>query len=320
MPEAFINRIATAIPPHDVHDAFLGFGRLMLGRTTARLALFDRMAERSGIAHRYSYSPAAAGQGTAVDADGFYRMGAFSRHRRRGCASSRACAPGLAVEAVEKLLAGEDRAAHHPSDRHQLHRLFRARHRPGSWWSAAACNPDVERTMVGFMGCYAAINALEAGAPYRAQRARGAGAGGQSGALHPASARDRRPGGNSVLPAVRRWLRRGAGHRRSRRRRRWKSFHAALVPDTRELIRWHIREQGFDMVLSGGGARRHPHRADRRARRHPGRRQRHRSVGGASGRAHRAGCGGRGLCPAAGGAGGLARRCCTITATCRRAR
>ena len=30
-----------------------------------------------------------------------------------------------------------------------------------------------------------------------------------------------------------------------------KSFHAALVPDTRELIRWHIREQGFDMVLSG---------------------------------------------------------------------
>ena len=29
------------------------------------------------------------------------------------------------------------------------------------------------------------------------------------------------------------------------------SFHAALVPDTRELIRWHIRQQGFDMVLSG---------------------------------------------------------------------
>jgi len=29
------------------------------------------------------------------------------------------------------------------------------------------------------------------------------------------------------------------------------SFHAALVPGTRELIRWHIRQQGFDMVLSG---------------------------------------------------------------------
>ena len=29
------------------------------------------------------------------------------------------------------------------------------------------------------------------------------------------------------------------------------SFHAALVPNTSELIRWHNRQQGFDMVLSG---------------------------------------------------------------------
>src|SRR5205085_12196049 len=30
-----------------------------------------------------------------------------------------------------------------------------------------------------------------------------------------------------------------------------KSFRAVLVPGTKELIRWHIRNQGFDMVLSG---------------------------------------------------------------------
>ena len=29
-------------------------------------------------------------------------------------------------------------------------------------------------------------------------------------------------------------------------------FHAALVPDSADLIRWNIRGQGFDMVLSGG--------------------------------------------------------------------
>ncbi len=29
------------------------------------------------------------------------------------------------------------------------------------------------------------------------------------------------------------------------------SFHAVLVPSTRELITWSIRETGFDMVLSG---------------------------------------------------------------------
>ena len=33
---------------------------------------------------------------------------------------------------------------------------------------------------------------------------------------------------------------------------RMDSFKAALVPDTENLIRWNIREQGFDMVLSGG--------------------------------------------------------------------
>lgn len=30
---------------------------------------------------------------------------------------------------------------------------------------------------------------------------------------------------------------------------RMDSLKAALVPDTAELIRWNIREQGFDMVL-----------------------------------------------------------------------
>jgi predicted naringenin-chalcone synthase len=29
------------------------------------------------------------------------------------------------------------------------------------------------------------------------------------------------------------------------------SFHAALVPQSQDLMRWHIRDQGFDMVLSG---------------------------------------------------------------------
>jgi len=55
MPEAFINRIATANPPHDVHDVFIRFGQLMLKDDHRRVALFDRMADRSGITHRYSF-------------------------------------------------------------------------------------------------------------------------------------------------------------------------------------------------------------------------------------------------------------------------
>src|ERR1700739_3202441 len=76
MIEAFINRIATAAPPHDVHGTFLAFGRVMLQHDRRRLALFDRMAESRGIRPRYSFFEPAP-DGAAVDADGFYRSGAF---------------------------------------------------------------------------------------------------------------------------------------------------------------------------------------------------------------------------------------------------
>ena len=29
------------------------------------------------------------------------------------------------------------------------------------------------------------------------------------------------------------------------------SFHAIVAPERRELMSWHIRDDGFDMVLSG---------------------------------------------------------------------
>jgi len=54
MTDAFINRIATALPPHDVHEGFIDFARRMLKGDRRRVALFNRMAERSGISRRYS--------------------------------------------------------------------------------------------------------------------------------------------------------------------------------------------------------------------------------------------------------------------------
>ena len=38
---AFINRIATAVPPHDVHATFLTFGQRMLEKDPRRRGLFD---------------------------------------------------------------------------------------------------------------------------------------------------------------------------------------------------------------------------------------------------------------------------------------
>ena len=54
MTVAHINRIGTAVPGHDVHAAFIEFARALLRDDRSR-ALFDRMAERSGIAHRFSH-------------------------------------------------------------------------------------------------------------------------------------------------------------------------------------------------------------------------------------------------------------------------
>ncbi len=78
MAEAFINRIATAVPPYDVHQTFLNFGQLMFGGDNRRAALFDRMAGRSGIEHRYSHlAPAMDAEDSGVNAHDFYRLGQF---------------------------------------------------------------------------------------------------------------------------------------------------------------------------------------------------------------------------------------------------
>ena len=247
MPEAFINRIATANPPHDVHDAFLDFGRLMLREDRRRLALFNRMADRSGIAHRYSYFQP-GGEGGAVDADGFYRMGAFPGTAER-MRKFESVAPGLAVEAVEKLLEGEDRSR----ITHLVVTSCTGFSAPGidlALVERCGLRPSVERTMVGFMGCYAAINALKlARHIVRSEpKARVLAVNLELCTLHLHETADLEEilsfllfadGCAAALVSADPV---GVGIQ---------SFQAALVPDTRELIRWHIREQGFDMVLSG---------------------------------------------------------------------
>src|SRR5690242_17274154 len=108
MVAAFINHIATATPPHDVHDAFLAFARRMLEADSRRLALFNRMAERSGISSRFSYLQPDNAAAT-LEEQGFYIPGSFPDTAARMQAYE-AFAPVLAADAVEKLLAGRDRS------------------------------------------------------------------------------------------------------------------------------------------------------------------------------------------------------------------
>jgi predicted naringenin-chalcone synthase len=248
MTEVFINRIATAVPPYDVHGTFLQFGRNMLRGDNRRLALFNRMADRSGIAHRYSFLQPGE-DGEAVDRHGFYRMGAFPGTAAR-MRKYEDCAPGLAVAAVEKLLQGEDRSR----ITHVIVTSCTGLSAPGidmDLIERCGLPSTVERTMVGFMGCYAAINALKlARHIVRSQpEARVLAVNLELCTLHLHETAD--------LEEILSFLLFADGCAAALVSAdpagvEMQSFRAALVPDTRELIRWNVRDQGFDMVLSGG--------------------------------------------------------------------
>lgn len=53
MTNVFLNRIATAVPEHDVHRAFVEYAEQMLCDERWR-ALFRRMVSKSDVEHRFS--------------------------------------------------------------------------------------------------------------------------------------------------------------------------------------------------------------------------------------------------------------------------
>jgi alpha-pyrone synthase len=80
---AHINRIATAVPQHDVHQAFIDFATGMLPEGTVR-NLFRRMARLSAIEHRYSFvQPISTEDGQWKDAEEVYVPGDFPPTARR---------------------------------------------------------------------------------------------------------------------------------------------------------------------------------------------------------------------------------------------
>ena len=155
---AFINALGTAVPGHDVHRAFIGWAERQIGESRARMA-FVRMAERSGIAHRWSVLARAGADktGSPIEPGGFYHgeaPGTGARMLAYGEA-----APPLALKAVEQL---RERAPLGAIS-HLLVASCTGFVAPGIDQIIAArlgLGGDVERTLIGFMGCYAAVSAL----------------------------------------------------------------------------------------------------------------------------------------------------------------
>ena len=160
MTTAYIHRIATSVPQHDVHRAFVAFAESMLPEGTQR-NLFKRMVRMSAIEHRYSFlEPIGDGQSYWRDAENLYVVGDFPNTTRRMRVFEK-FAPRLARCALDKLALT---LAERQSITHVIVTCCTGLYAPGLDFDVVAhlgLNPSVERTMIAFMGCYAAINALK---------------------------------------------------------------------------------------------------------------------------------------------------------------
>lgn len=249
MTTAFINRIATAVPPHDVHRAFVDFAETLLPEGTVR-SLFKRMARMSAIEHRYSFVEPVKTEGVQWrDAEDIYTPGNFPSTGRRMQVYEK-FAPKLAGCALNRLALSED-------ERHGITHVVvtscTGLYAPGLDFDIVrhlGLNPSVERTMIQFMGCYAAVNALKS-ANYivRAQPdARVLVLNLELCSLHFHETQD--------LEQILSFLLFADGCAATVVSAEPKglamdSFLAVNLPDTSHLITWRIGDGGFDMQLSG---------------------------------------------------------------------
>ena len=148
---ACINRIGTARPEHEVHGVFLAWAEAQANEGRDR-SLFRRMAQRSGIARRWSVLAPVPGGSQTVG--GFYAGGMPSTGARMRVYAT--AAPHLAMQAVAALgplgeishivVASCTGFIAPGLDQILSERLGLPR--------------SIQRTMIGFMGCYAAVIAL----------------------------------------------------------------------------------------------------------------------------------------------------------------
>jgi predicted naringenin-chalcone synthase len=153
----YLNAIGTAVPDHEAHSAFIGWAQPKIA--DPRLAkLFGRMVARSGIEHRWTVLPRADDGGSPIGPGGFYENGFMpgTDARMRVYAEQ---APALSLEAIDRL------AEQVEIDRitHLVVASCTGFIAPGVDQIVArrlGLAPSVERLLVGFMGCYAAVAAL----------------------------------------------------------------------------------------------------------------------------------------------------------------
>ncbi len=247
MTKAHINRIATAVPDNEVHDYCLRFSAAALGDMPRQQSAFLKMAARSGIEHRFScLAPGPDPEGAVIDADGLFVRGAFPGTGARMELFERH-AGDLAMRAVERLALDPDRVTH------LVVASCTGLAAPGldlEIVQRAGLRPSVERTLIGFMGCYAAVNALKyAHHVVRSEPdARVLVVNCELCTLHLKETQDLErlltfslwgDGASAALVSA------------EAEGLALDGFRALLARDGRDLMTWNVVDDGFDMVLSG---------------------------------------------------------------------
>jgi predicted naringenin-chalcone synthase len=244
--QAWLNRIGTAVPEYDIHAEFVDFARTALADARGR-ALFERMAELADIEHRYSFfAPGPKPRDRVLDAGGFYRRHDFPTTGAR-MALFRDAALSLATQAIDRLNIERD------SITHLVVASCTGFTAPGldfDIMQSAGLSPTVERTIIGFMGCFAAVNALKlARHIVRSElQAKVLVVNLELSSLHLQEQWELEKMlsfllfgdgcGVSLVSAEPYGL-------------RLDRFHATVIPRSADLITWHIGDQGFLMHLSG---------------------------------------------------------------------
>ncbi len=241
MPVPVLSALGTAVPDRDIHDTFVRWAAERLDPRDRRV--FARMAERAAIGHRWSVLDR-----PPLEPGGFYADGAPPTSRRMALYARHA--PVLAERAVRALGEAFDPAA----VTHLVVASCTGFTAPGLDQVLArrlGLGAGVERLLVGFMGCYAAVVALrQAATIVRADPAATVlVVTCELSTLHLQETGD--------LDGLLAMLHFGDGAaaaivsaRETAGLRLGRGLSLAL-PDSGELIQWHVGDTGFAMILSG---------------------------------------------------------------------
>jgi alpha-pyrone synthase len=247
--EVYLNRVVTKVPAHDVHAKFLSMmPKLMpaLSEHERERKLFAKLANKAQIEHRYSMLEPSPDP-DLLDTEGFYVAGKFpttgERMEKYKTASVELCESAVAQllekfpkETVTHLVVTSCTGFFAPGLDLALQKKFGLR-------------PDLERSIIGFMGCYAAINGLKAAWHIvRSQpQAKVLLVNLELCTLHLQE--------NSSLEQILGFMQFSDGCAASLISSepvglRMDSFQCDVHDDHADLIQWHIRDSGFDMYLS----------------------------------------------------------------------